>query len=121
MAAALREDFAFRRLVAVVGMMRDKDARGILAELEPVVEEIVVTAGGSPRAMDLEDLATTAREVVGESRVHERSLLHDAIETARAWAGDVDADADRASGAGVVITGSVAMIGEARTLLGRDS
>lgn len=68
LAAALREDFAFRRLVAVVGVMRDKDARGILAELAPVVDEVVVTAGGSPRAMDLGDLATAARETVGESR-----------------------------------------------------
>ena len=32
LAAALHEDFSFSRLVAVVGVMRDKDARGILAE-----------------------------------------------------------------------------------------
>ncbi len=120
LAAALREDFAFHQLVAVVGVMRDKDARGILAELEPVVDEVVVTAGSSPRAMELEDLATAAREVVGESRVHVERRLTDAIASARARAGHIDLNSDRVSGAGVVVTGSVAMVGEARTLLGRQ-
>lgn len=118
LAAALREDFAFRRLVAVVGVMRDKDARGILAELAPVVDEVVVTAGGSPRAMDLGDLATAARETVGESRVHVEGGLPEAIKAARALVDELDPD--EGSGAGVVITGSVAMVGEARTLLGRE-
>ncbi len=31
------EEFAFRRLVAVVGVMAEKDAHGILDALEPVV------------------------------------------------------------------------------------
>ncbi|MGH3789101.1 MAG: bifunctional tetrahydrofolate synthase/dihydrofolate synthase [Pseudonocardiaceae bacterium] len=117
LAVALREDFAFRRLVAVVGIMRDKDARGILAELAPVADEVVVTAGGSPRAMDLGDLATAARETFGESRVHVEGGLPEAIKAARALVDELDPEG---SGAGVVITGSVAMVGEARTLLGRE-
>jgi dihydrofolate synthase / folylpolyglutamate synthase len=120
LATALREDFAFPRLIAVVGVMRDKDARGILAELEPVVDEVVVTAGSSPRAMELDDLATAAREVLGESRVHVERRLIDAIESATACAMDIDRHSDRISDAGVVVTGSVAMVGEARTLLGRE-
>ena len=46
------EEFGFRKLIAVVGVMADKDATGILAALEPVVDEIVVTQNRSPRAMD---------------------------------------------------------------------
>ena len=52
LADALRGEFAFARLVAVLGVMRDKDARGMLAELEPVVHEVVVTANSSPRSAD---------------------------------------------------------------------
>ncbi len=118
LAASLQQDFAFRRLVAVVGVMRDKDARGILTELAPVVDEVVVTAGSSPRAMDLGDLATAAREAVGESRVHVEGRLPEAIKAARASVEEHGPDGG--SGAGVVITGSVAMVGEARTLLGRE-
>jgi dihydrofolate synthase/folylpolyglutamate synthase len=120
LAAALREDFSFRRLVAVVGVMRDKDARGILAELEPVIDEVVVTVSSSARAMDINDLAEAARDVFGESRLRVQRRLPDAIEAAIASAAEGATDPDRISGAGVVITGSVAMVGEVRTLFGRE-
>jgi dihydrofolate synthase/folylpolyglutamate synthase len=120
LAAALREDFSFSRLVAVVGVMRDKDVRGILAELEPVIDEVVVTVSSSHRAMDIDDLTEAARDVFGESRLRVQPRLPDAIEAAIASATEVDPDPDRISGAGVVITGSVAMVGEARTLFGRE-
>ncbi len=120
LAAALRDEFAFRRLVAVVGVLRDKDARGILAELEPVVDEVVVTTNGSPRAMGVDELAAVARDVVGEERLHVEPRLPDAIEAAVAMAEEVSAGAERISGAGVVITGSVATAGVARTLFARE-
>jgi len=120
LAAALQEDFSFRRLVAVVGVMRDKDARGILAELEPVIDEVVVTVSSSARAMDINDLAEAAREVFGESRLRVQRRLPDAIEAAIASATEGATDPDRSSGAGVVITGSVAMVGEVRSLFGRE-
>ncbi|MGQ0718863.1 MAG: bifunctional tetrahydrofolate synthase/dihydrofolate synthase [Pseudonocardiales bacterium] len=120
LAAALREEFGFRRLVAVLGVMRDKDAASILAELEPVIDEIVVTASSSRRAMDVDKLAAVAREVIGEDRLRVEPRLPAAIESAIASAGEVAPGQDRISGAGVVITGSVALIGEARTLSGRQ-
>jgi dihydrofolate synthase/folylpolyglutamate synthase len=120
LAAALREDFTFRMLVAVVGVMRDKDARGILAELEPVVDEIVITASSSRRAMDVDDLAAAAREIFGDSRLRVERQLLGAVEAAIASVEEFAPDSERISGAGVVITGSVAMVGEARTLLGRE-
>jgi dihydrofolate synthase / folylpolyglutamate synthase len=120
LAAALREDFSFSRLVAVVGVMRDKDARGILAELEPVIDEVVLTVSSSSRAMEVDDLTEVARDVFGESRLRVQARLPDAIEAAIASASGVDPDPERISGVGVVITGSVAMVGEARTLFGRE-
>jgi dihydrofolate synthase/folylpolyglutamate synthase len=121
LASALREEFAFRRLVAVVGVMRDKDARGILAELEPVVDEVVLTGMGSPRAMGIDDLTAAAQEVFDVSRWRAEARLPDAIKVAIDSAIDAtDPDPARVSGVGVIITGSVAMVGAARTLLGRD-
>jgi dihydrofolate synthase/folylpolyglutamate synthase len=118
LAAALREEFAFRRLLAVVGVMRDKDVAGILAELAPVVDEVVITAGSSGRAMEVDELAAVAREVVGQQRLRVEPRLPEAIEAAIASAEEVAPGQDRS--AGVVITGSVAMVGEARTLFGRQ-
>ncbi len=121
LATALSEEFAFRKLVAVVGIMRDKDARGILAELEPVVDEVVLTSTGSPRAMDVDDLAAAAQELFDDSRLRVEARLPDAISVATDSATDAAApDSECISGAGVVITGSMAMIGAARSLFGRD-
>lgn len=120
LAAALRDEFAFRKLVAVVGVLDDKDPRGILAELEPVVDEVVVTAGSSVRAMAVDQLAAIAREIIGEERLQVEPRLPDAIEAAVAMAEELGPGADRVSGAGVVITGSVATAGQARTLFDRE-
>ncbi|MDT4901645.1 MAG: dihydrofolate synthase / folylpolyglutamate synthase, partial [Pseudonocardiales bacterium] len=55
--AALSEAFHFRRLVAVVAVMADKDASGMLELLEPVVDELVVTQTSAARHLDVDDLA----------------------------------------------------------------
>ena len=120
LATALREEFTFRRVVLVVAAMRDKDVRGILGELEPVADEVVVTAMSSPRAMALDDLAAAAREVFGEDRLRVEARLDDAIEAAVAAAEDVESGDEPLSGGGVVITGSVVVVGDSRTLFGRD-
>ncbi|EME20994.1 bifunctional tetrahydrofolate synthase/dihydrofolate synthase [Rhodococcus triatomae] len=120
LAAALADEFDFRKLVGVVAVLGDKDADGILAALEPVFDEIVVTTNGSPRAMDVEQLADIAVARFGDERVVVAQTLPDAIETAIALAEEVGEPGEAISGAGVVVTGSVVTAGEARTLFGKD-
>ncbi len=115
-AEGLSEAFPGTRLVGVVGAMADKDVEGILAELEPVLDEVVVTAARGVRAMPAEELAEVARGVLGEDRVHVRPDLSDALDTALALAETAPGGDDVASG--VVVTGSVYLVAEARTLLG---
>lgn len=119
LAAAVARDFSFRRLVGVVGVLGDKDARGILAALEPIFDEVVITRTQSPRALDEETLAEYARDAFGEERVHVTTNLPGAVELAIELAED-DGDEGMVSGAGVLITGSVVTAGEARTLFGRQ-
>ncbi|HEX4722087.1 MAG TPA: folylpolyglutamate synthase/dihydrofolate synthase family protein, partial [Pseudonocardiaceae bacterium] len=120
LAIALDEEFDFRKLVAVVGVMADKDARGILAALEPVAAEVVLTANASPRAMPADDLAAVARDVFGADRIVVEPRLADAVETAIGLAEEVGEPGQPLSGAGVVITGSVVTVGEARALFGKE-
>jgi dihydrofolate synthase/folylpolyglutamate synthase len=120
LATALREEFTFRRVVVVLSAMRDKDVRGILTELEPVVDEVVVTRNSSPRAMDVDELAGHARQLVGEERLRVEPRLDDAVEAAVAAAEEVETGDEPMSGGGVLITGSVVTAGEARTLFGRE-
>ena len=84
-AVALQEEFAFRRLVAVVAVLADKDAAGLLEQLEPVAEEVVVTRSTSPRAMPVDTLAAVAEEVFGAGRVSVEPDLPDAIERRSRW------------------------------------
>ena len=115
LAAALTTEFGFTRLVGVVAVMRDKDARGMLVELEPVLDEVVVTANSSPRAMDPDALAGLAVDVFGPDRVSVEPVLGAAVEQARELA-----EEGGESGVGVVVSGSVVTAGETRTLFGRE-
>ena len=120
-AEAVDRDFSFRRLVGVVGVLGDKDARGILAALEPVLDEVVITQNTSPRAVDVEVLAEYARDAFGEERVHVAVNLPGAVELAVQLAEDDGGFGDtQVSGAGVLVTGSVVTAGEARALFGKD-
>ncbi|PXY27506.1 bifunctional tetrahydrofolate synthase/dihydrofolate synthase [Prauserella muralis] len=120
LARTIDEEFAFRRLAAVVGVLRDKDARGILEALEPVVSEVVVTSSHSPRAMPVAELAELATLVFGEERVTVEPVLDTAIETAVALVEQPDDPEEPLAGGGVLITGSVVTAGEARTLFGKE-
>ncbi len=120
LAATLTEEFDFRKLVGVVAVLGDKDAEGILAALEPVFDEIVVTSNGSPRALDVETLADLAVQRFGDERVVSAATLPDALETAIAIAEEVGEAGEMVSGAGVVVTGSVVTAGAARALFGKD-
>jgi dihydrofolate synthase/folylpolyglutamate synthase len=112
---ALGEAFDFRRLVGVVAVLSDKDVPGMLTVLEPVLDEIVVTGNSSPRALPPDDLAGLAVEAFGADRVVVEPRLDDAIEAAVQLAEEGE---EQIGGSGVLVTGSVVTVGEARTLLG---
>ena len=116
LAAAVADDYAFDRLIGVVGVLADKDARGLLEALEPVLTQVVITRTSSPRALDPDDLAAVAVSVFGADRVSVSPRLADAIDAA---IGLAEQDGEVA-GSGVLVTGSVVTAGEARALLVRD-
>lgn len=112
LAHALDESFSFSRLVGVIGILADKDVLGILSELEPVLDEVVVTASVSARALEPEALGGLAVEVFGESRVHVVPRLDDALDHAAGLA-----EAGGRPGAAVLATGSITLAADVRTLL----
>ncbi|MFJ8859822.1 bifunctional folylpolyglutamate synthase/dihydrofolate synthase [Streptomyces sp. NPDC102451] len=114
-AEGVSEAFSFSRLIGVVGASDGKDVRGLLEAFEPIFAEIVVTQNSSPRSMDADALAAVAVEVFGNERVQVEPRLDDALEAAITLA---EEEAEYA-GAGVLVTGSVITVGEARLLLGR--
>jgi dihydrofolate synthase / folylpolyglutamate synthase len=115
--AAIEEAFTFARLTGVFAASGDKDVPGILAELEPLLTDIVVTRNSSDRSMDPEQTAELATEIFGEDRVRSAARLDDAIEVAVTLADEAVAETGPGSG-GVLVTGSVITAGDARRLLG---
>jgi dihydrofolate synthase / folylpolyglutamate synthase len=107
LAAALSEYFDFEELALVIGVLSDKDAHGIVAELAPVAARFHVTQSTSERAIPAADLA----EIVAEEGVAQETYpdLFDAISTARDWASESPKRA-------VVVTGSISLIGDAMQL-----
>jgi dihydrofolate synthase/folylpolyglutamate synthase len=114
--AAVQESFTFTHLTGVFAASGDKDVPGMLAELEPLLDEIVVTRNSSERSMEPAEVAELAAEIFGEDRVTSADRLDDAIEAAVALA-DEAAGEDLPGGSGVLVTGSVITAGDARRLL----
>ena len=114
--AAIEEAFDLNPLVGVVGVMADKDVRGVLEALEPALTSIVVTqVASSSRGLPAEELGELAAEVFGAERVTVAPRLDDALDAAVGLAED-----NGAGSAGVLVSGSVVLVGEARSLLVGD-
>lgn len=113
LANTLQEEFTFGRVIAVVGVFADKDAAGILNEIKDVVDGVIVTQSSSPRALPANELAKVARAFIDADRIFIEPDLRTAIEKAIA---DANHPMEEES-VGVLITGSVITVGEARAIL----
>jgi dihydrofolate synthase/folylpolyglutamate synthase len=115
--AAVQETFTFTNLYGVFAASGDKDVAGMLSELEPLLDEIVVTRNSSDRSMETAEVAEIAAEIFGDDRVTSADRLDDAIEAAVTLADEAVVEGLPGSG-GVLVTGSVITAGDARKLLG---
>jgi dihydrofolate synthase/folylpolyglutamate synthase len=83
MTAALAESFRLGHVVAVLAVLADKDAEGMVRAAAGLVDEFVITTAPSERTTDPDSLAATAVGVVGADRVVVEPDLERALETAR--------------------------------------
>lgn len=109
----IQSEFTFDEVIGVFAAMGDKDVLGALVELEKVMNSIIVTKNSSSRSMSVNDVESLAIKVYGAERVFSADSLDLAIEKAikdsiRPLSEDT---------IGILITGSVVTVGEARTLV----
>jgi len=104
--ACLEEEFDYRRLYMVMGIMADKEVAIILSELAPLADMLIASRPHNPRAISAQQLAEIARnhcrevtviEDVGQGVAHARKKAHE---------DDL-----------IVVTGSFYTVGEARDFL----
>ncbi|MFM7145028.1 MAG: bifunctional folylpolyglutamate synthase/dihydrofolate synthase, partial [Actinomycetales bacterium] len=110
LAEAMAENFTFDTVVGVVGVLADKDAREMLLALEPIADLLVVTQPGSPRALAVADLHELALEIFGTDRVVGAFTGVDAALNA----GIELAGSGQWGDAGVLVTGSIVLVGQVR-------
>ncbi len=108
--AAQEMKSAYRRLILVIGILSDKDYRGILAELIPLAESVIVTRPQYSRAMDVQVLASEIKRL--HSAVVTAETVGDAITKARETASADDL---------ILVTGSLYVVGDARAVLVQDT
>jgi dihydrofolate synthase/folylpolyglutamate synthase len=107
---SLVEAFAFERAIVVLGILVDKDHRGILAELARIPCELILTEPRNARATPAAELQQAAADFGLDSVIADDVL--GAVEAARERAAPTDL---------VVVTGSHYVVGEARPLFTRSS
>jgi dihydrofolate synthase/folylpolyglutamate synthase len=109
----LQNEFTFDEVIGIVASMADKDVRGALVEFEKVMDSIIVTRNSSSRSMEVPELEKIATEIFGVERVFAADNLEAAIE--KAIADSVRPLSEDTLG--ILITGSVVTVGEARTIV----
>ncbi len=112
-AETIQSEFTFDEVIGIVAPMGDKDVRGILLELEQVMDSVIVTANSSPRAMQVAELEKIASEIFGSERTFSAPTLADAID--KALKDSVRPLSDETLG--ILITGSVVSVGESRSII----
>ena len=104
LAATLLDEFARLPLTLILGILTDKDWRGMLAVLAPLASRIRLVAVPDERTANPEDLAMECRRIHETTSVACHSSLKDALDSAE---GEPL----------VVITGSLYLVGEAMEIL----
>jgi len=99
---SLAQYFDFDRAILVMGASSDKDVAGVVSELVPLFDEVIVTRSRHPRAMALPPVVAEFRRHGVEARAVE--AVSEALSLALALAGDRDL---------ICVTGSMFVVAEA--------
>lgn len=104
LAQAISHDFHFKKLILILGIMKDKDIIHILAEILPLAHRVIYTRPAYYRAANPQHIMDVAKTFGKDGEVH--IPLSTAIERAREVADARDL---------IVITGSLFTVGEAKS------
>lgn len=107
-AAALDEEFPPFLWKVVFGALSDKNLAGMISSLDGVAGELFAVPASSDRAIPPEQIAKVASSVLEADRIHVAGSIAEGLAAAQEAAGPDGA---------VLVTGSMYVVGEARSLL----
>ncbi len=100
---ALKNNFKYKKLILVIGMLGDKEREKVAQELAVIADKVIVTKPNNPRAEVWQTMADEVRKYVPEVYLEED--IHRAVKLGLELAGTEDM---------VCITGSLYMVASAR-------
>ncbi|MGD2100716.1 MAG: folylpolyglutamate synthase/dihydrofolate synthase family protein [Acidimicrobiia bacterium] len=106
---SLQEEYPTTKWHVLLGLMGDKNVDLIVERLAPVTSGLITTAVSSERSTSPVELADRAAETLSDVPVLAAESVETGLDMARAEAGPEGA---------VLVTGSLYLVGEVRTLLG---
>jgi dihydrofolate synthase/folylpolyglutamate synthase len=112
LANALRAEFSSGPLVAVMAVLGEKDAEGVVSNLAGIFESAVITESSSPRSMPVRELESIGAAGLG-CRVWATSDFRLALEQAKQRAIEIDGM--------LVVTGSITLVGDVIKLIQEES
>ena len=112
LAETLKTEFSDKPLIALIAVLADKDAEGLLANLSGIFERAVITQSTSVRSMPIADLEPVASSSL-DCDVLGFSDFRAGLARAQEIASEVDGT--------VVVTGSITLVGDVIKLIQEES
>jgi dihydrofolate synthase/folylpolyglutamate synthase len=106
---ALKEEYHYKKLIIVLGIMADKDLRSMLLKLAPLADHIILTRPKYERAAEPESLKEMAGDFAARTELIRPA--RDALRRAMDMANSDDL---------VLVTGSLYFIGEIKEIQEQD-
>ncbi len=101
LARALREEFSYKKLIFIFGVLKDKDYKAMLKKLLPLGDRLILTSPDTERAMPPEAIVPVAKQYLRRIEVVKNS--RDALKRALSVADQNDL---------ICVTGSLYLVGE---------
>jgi dihydrofolate synthase/folylpolyglutamate synthase len=107
LAAAIKQDFTYNRLILVLGILADKNIREMVEIIVPISDVVIATKSSNPRACEPEKLKKIVLEIVPDKEIITRDRILDAVKYAKSISKKGDL---------ICVTGSLFTVAEAKNL-----
>lgn len=104
----LKEDFSYKKLILIFGVLNDKDHRAMLKKLGPLADRLIITRPDMERSLPPEVIVPVARHYNNRIEVAENS--HEALKRALSIADSDDL---------ICVTGSLYLVGEIKRIFSK--
>lgn len=105
---ALKNEFSYKNLILIFGVLKDKDFRSMVKKLAPLAGRLIITKPDTERAMPPEEIAEVARTWPYADRIEVVEIPREALKRALAVADSDDM---------ICVTGSLYLVGEIKQIV----